>query len=601
MSAYRIFSHPEKGYKAVKRGFSWPAFFFGWIWALSRQLWLDACLLFFLEFAALAIRLVLIPEGLIFSALPGLILHLFFGFKGNFWRGKNLENNGFASLGAITARDLNDALAKVAAAGGIIPAELKARSQTQSFLHVPSVFQGLCAIITLTWKAAFRYRLFWVILFLLLGAVIGLPLLIKHDGTAEGFAQILITYTLGSVTVLLGLCTLWLACGTLARDVEECQIQMVVVKPIARWQVWLGKWIGLVTLNAALLAAAGLSIYCLLEWRARGLPVSEQNKLRSEVLVARGSAREASAAAFIKEETDKRLQDQIAKNKLGNADENTVRQNIEKEVKAELQVVAPGQIRLWVIDLPEVKMRSPDQPLFVRVKFNTAETSPSGTYYADWQIGNPKEMQPWLPDQMMSLTRDSFHEFQVPSSYIDHEGKLFIAVRNPNPTAMLFTFDEGMEVLYREGGFALNLARGLGIILCWMALFAAIGLAAASFLSFPVAAFCSLAILSLGLSSGTLSNVVSEGTIMGMNEESGIPGASAMDHVLVPFFGGMLKVINLVQQFSPVDSLSTGRSISWTQLGLAFGQIVVLLAGILACFGIFVFHRRELAAAQGTH
>src|SRR6201994_2430759 len=121
--------------------------------------------------------------------------------------------------------------------------------------------QPLFAIVGLTWKAAFRYRLFWVIAGLLLLAVVGLPILIKDDGTAEGFAQILITYTLASVTTLLGFCTLWLSCGTLARDVEECQIQMVAVKPIARWQIWLGKWLGIVSLNAALLALAGGSIY----------------------------------------------------------------------------------------------------------------------------------------------------------------------------------------------------------------------------------------------------------------------------------------------------------------------------------------------------
>src|SRR5438105_14648011 len=121
--------------------------------------------------------------------------------------------------------------------------------------------QQIFAIISLTWKAAFRYRLFWVLTALLLGAVVGLPLLVKDDGTAEGFAQILITYTLGAVTGLLGICTLWLACGTLARDVEECQIQMVAVKPIARWQIWLGKWLGLVLLNAALLGVPGLCDY----------------------------------------------------------------------------------------------------------------------------------------------------------------------------------------------------------------------------------------------------------------------------------------------------------------------------------------------------
>src|SRR5215218_1798029 len=143
--------------------------------------------------------------------------------------------------------------------------------------------QRISAIVWLTWKAAFRYRLFWVMTALLLCAVIGLPLLIKDDGTAQGFTQILLTYTLGAVTGILGLCTLWLACGTLARDVEECQIQMVAVKPIARWQIWLGKWLGLVSLNAVLLIVAGISIYGLLQWRAKKLPEEEQFKLKNEV------------------------------------------------------------------------------------------------------------------------------------------------------------------------------------------------------------------------------------------------------------------------------------------------------------------------------
>src|SRR5882762_7380368 len=96
--------------------------------------------------------------------------------------------------------------------------------------------QRLFAIVTLTWRAAFRFKLFVVVAALLLAAVVGLPILIKDDGTARGFTQILLTYTLSTITGLLGISTLWLACGTLARDIEECQLQMVAVKPVARWQ-----------------------------------------------------------------------------------------------------------------------------------------------------------------------------------------------------------------------------------------------------------------------------------------------------------------------------------------------------------------------------
>src|SRR5471030_2671270 len=104
--------------------------------------------------------------------------------------------------------------------------------------------QRILAITWLTWKAALRFKLFLVIAVLLILAVVGLPILIKDDGTARGFTQILLTYTLSTITALLGLSTLWLACGTLARENEECQMQVGATKPVARLQIWLGKWLG---------------------------------------------------------------------------------------------------------------------------------------------------------------------------------------------------------------------------------------------------------------------------------------------------------------------------------------------------------------------
>ena len=200
--------------------------------------------------------------------------------------------------------------------------------------------QRLLAIAWLTWKAAFRFRLFLVVAVLLLGAVVGLPLLIKDDGTARGFTQILLTYTLGAITALLGLSTLWLSCGTLARDIEECQMQMVAVKPIARWQIWLGKWLGIMSLNAALLVLSGGSVYALLQWRADRLPLKEQAILRSEVLVSRASAKPESYDKAIDAETERQLKDRLEKNPGLKADWKEVRQQIRESIKAEYR--SPG-------------------------------------------------------------------------------------------------------------------------------------------------------------------------------------------------------------------------------------------------------------------
>jgi|SRR5438477_795106 len=454
--------------------------------------------------------------------------------------------------------------------------------------------QRLFAIAKLTWKAAFRFRLFWVMAGLLLVCVIGLPLLIKDDGTARGFTQILLTYTLSIITTLLGFSTLWLACGTLARDIEEAQMQMVAVKPIARWQIWLGKWLGLVGLNAALLLVAGGSVFVLLKWRATRLPPRQQEVLRNEVFVARGSLKEA--APDIEGATEAAFREAISKNQVPPQEQDALRNQLREQVMARQQIVPPGYLRRWVIDLGLRKNFLRNEPLFLRVKFFAAQTNATGTYLGQWQIG-PPGTDKVIPLRPLSLASDTFHELPIPPNFDEH-GKLTIEFQNYNDTALLFPLDEGLEVLYREGGFGLNFVRGLLIILCWLALLSAIGLAAASFLSFPVAAFFSVSLLVLGLSSGTLSSVVSEGTVLGLNHETGAASASWIDAILIPLFRVMLKVVNLVEGFSPVDSLSTGRSITWGQLALAFGQIVVLLGGFFAVIGIITFTRRELATAQ---
>ena len=461
--------------------------------------------------------------------------------------------------------------------------------------------QRIFAIAWLTWKAALRFRLFLVIAVLLLAAVVGLPILIKDDGTARGFTQILLTYTLSTITGLLGLSTLWLSCGTLARDIEECQIQVVATKPIARWQIWLGKWLGIVTLNAALLAISGACVYGLLQWRSAHLPGAEQTILREQVLVARGSARPPNHAAEIDAETWQTLTNRLKANPelAGTADPREVEKQIHEQVKAGYQLVPPGYPRYWQVDLGSQKDSLRGKPLQLRIKFNTATGGRSGTFAGVWRAGDSQKMEYWQSEQM-SLSPDTFHEFQIPANLLDAKGVLTIAFLNANNTTLSFPVEDGVEVLFPEGGFALNFARGLGIIFCWMALLAAIGLMAASFLSFPVAAFFSMAVLAVVLSSGTLAETVASGSVGVGNPEKGIAGHSAADVILIPAFKGILTVVSLVKNFSPIDSLSSGRAITWGELGAAFGQIVLLLGGITGVIGVALFSRRELATAQGN-
>ena len=453
------------------------------------------------------------------------------------------------------------------------------------------------AIAGLTWKSAFRYRLFWIMAVLLIAAVVGLPLILKADGTAKGLAQILLTYTLSAVATLLGVATLWLSCGTLAKDVEECQMQVVAVKPIARWQIWIGKWVGLLSLDAALLALAGIAIFSLLHWRASHLPAAEQKILHNEIFISRAAIKDRPPD--LTDAIDALMKRRVKRHsEYTDAELAELRQQATALVIAGITEVPPGYSRQWGIDMHTLRDRLGERPLQLRVKFHTAKPNPDQRYVTGWIVGPTNSSQRVGIQQ--NLPPDSFQEFEIPT-LLDDKGILWVDFVNPNDVAISFPLQDGFELLYPESTFGINFVRGLGVLFCWLALLAAIGLAMASFLSFPVASFASLGLLMMGLSSSVVSSVVEQGTILGYDAAKGGYGHSPVDLIVVPIFQMALKVINLVESFSPIDSLSSGMSITWHDLALAVTQIVLLLGGFFCVLGIILFTRRELATAQGNN
>lgn len=455
--------------------------------------------------------------------------------------------------------------------------------------------QAVLAIARQTLKAAFRNRLVPVLILLLLGGVLTLPAIIKDDGTARGLSQIVLAYTLGLTTAILGLTTLWLACSSIAREIEECQLQMVVVKPVGRWQIWVGKWIGILALDVLVLAIAAGIIFAQIQLRARGLPEPQQEVLRNEVFVARDAFK--PPMPDIEGPVEEVLKERLKNPNVAAMDRGEARKVIREQVLAQLQIVPPGFYREWTIDMSGVRDKVRGQPLFLRTKFFSAERAPGVTFMGAWDVGPETSPKRWR--DVKSQAPETFHEFAIPPDLLDEKGILTVRFVNQNELALLFPLDEGMEVLYREGSFGLNYFRGVAIIFCWLALLAAMGLMASTFLSFPVAAFLSFAVLMVGFSSGTINQVIEEGTIRPVDHDTGkVANPNIFDHATVFVFKGVKTVIGLARDFSPIDSLSAGRTITWATLARAAAQIILLLGGLFALMGIRILNGRELATAQ---
>ncbi len=454
----------------------------------------------------------------------------------------------------------------------------------------------ITAVASVTLQATYRFRLFPALLVFLLLTVVVLPLIIKDDGTARGLTQILLTYTLGISVSLLGFSTLWLACGVLARDIEDCTIQTLAVKPIARWEIWIGKWLGILTLNAILLGFTGACVYFSVLYRAAKLPDEQKLVLKNQILVGRGSVK--APIPDLTKEIEQTLQERLKEPSVAAMDRAFVKQQVEEMVKGREQYVPPLMGKRWDLDFGALKNLVKGRQMQVRLKFNKGMLTQITSFPVMLQVGPPGD--PRMIRVETAVADDSFHEIPVGTDLLDDQGHLNVEFYNMSPIPLMVPLDEGIEVLYYESGFGVNFCRGLIIVFLWLALLAALGLAAASYLSFPVAAFFSLAMLVVALSSGVMESVVREGTVTGVNHETGQAVGSLVDLVIVPLFRLMLQGIKLVKEFSPIDSLSSGRSVSWWQLLRAFGQIGLLATGMLSLIGVGLFYRRELASVQQT-
>ncbi|MCW5559095.1 MAG: hypothetical protein KIT22_14860 [Verrucomicrobiae bacterium] len=457
-------------------------------------------------------------------------------------------------------------------------------------------FQRLFAIAWLTVKAALRLRVVLALAAVLLVCVVLLPFFIKHNGTARMFTQVLLTYSLYLCVGLLGIASLWISCGTHATDVDPGQLQLLAVKPAARWQIWLGRWLGIMTLNAALLALAGGIAYGMLQWQSRQLPVDQQQLLAREVLVARGSVREP--AMDLEADVEKVFTRRQQEENLTELDPAMVRREIRDQLRARQETVAPNYRRMWEMDLGAQRTRLAGQPLHLRVKLHTASLKSDASYQTVWVIGNVESGRfARIPKQ---LTSRAFHEFVIPPDLIGPNGNLHIECENRDPNTLLFPLEDGLEVLFPEGGFAGNYVRALLVVLCWLALLTTLGLAAASFLSFIIAALLAMTLLMGALSGNTFGGVLEDGTLLGVDHEAGVAHSRALDRVALPVYRLLHGFTQMLQAVSPIERLSEGRTITWAQLADAVARIVLMAGGLTAATGIFIFNRRELACEQVT-
>ena len=147
------------------------------------------------------------------------------------------------------------------------------------------------AIVVLTMRNALRSRIFQVLLLMLALGVWLIPATTQSEGSAMGYIQVSLRYSLSVVTFILSLSALWLSCYIMTTDVDGYQIHMVVTKPVSRLKIWFAKWFSIVLMHTVLLFISLAVVFSIIMYQFKYGEFSDQDRLRveNEVLVGRRS------------------------------------------------------------------------------------------------------------------------------------------------------------------------------------------------------------------------------------------------------------------------------------------------------------------------
>lgn len=412
------------------------------------------------------------------------------------------------------------------------------------------------------------------------------------DGTAIGRVQSFVSYGLGLVAFLLSMLTIIVSCHTISSDIKHKQIYTVVTKPIRRFEFIIGKVMGVVLLDLLLLAVFSTIIYALTIQMPRFTKTNDEElvRLKNEFFTARASLKRTVDEQAVESRVAEAYKQLVG---TGQLDESRSKEAVLAELrnaeKYNMYAAEPGGTVLW--EFEQVKPFDANESIFIHFKFNAAQTPADKNIYGVWYVGDYRQIkygQENVKTPIYAVPRKeivgTIHEFQVPADAVAADGYLAVVFYNEpmNNTTVIFPQEDGFEVLYKAGSFGSNFIRVAFIIFARLVFLAALGVSLTTWLGFPVAVLCCLAVFFTGVINGF---IVGSFGYLGQNIMFFYKYVVAPIIWLLPKFDQNYNINKYI-----IDARLIGTSFFvMTVIVLAVKSAIILAAGFL------IFARREIA------
>jgi hypothetical protein len=418
----------------------------------------------------------------------------------------------------------------------------------------------------------------------------------QGDGTVSGRIQSFLTYSVTSVGVLLAVLSIFLS-RSLSDELVHRQILTLLSKPLPRWQFLVGKWLGIVLLDAGLMAVTGLGIYLVTTlYLARLTPLNEYDagRLRHEVLTAR------HASPFVLPDFTRdvnllynRNLEEGVYDGIDDLDPAVQKAKLRKYVEGRWRSVPVGEVR----DFRFVNVlcdRRAESAIQIRYKAQANRYPPDEILRTQWVAGD----QAKNTNIAVANRRDvvgRHHTMAFPADTVAPDHTLLVRFINGNPFVDEPQFDNhlrfeggrGVEVLFEVGTFGGNLIRALVMVQCKLMFLSAVALLFVTVFSFPVACLCSFTMYTLAGMRAFIQDS------LGFLDEEGAVGLFRTAFTVVVKALGYL--VPNFSRYDPVEVFADGRNVTlaWVLESILF--LALIGTGICLILACLLFYRREVS------
>ena len=434
-------------------------------------------------------------------------------------------------------------------------------------------------------KVALVVIVMLVILLPLMGIVMG------GDGTLKGKLQTFVSYGLSLTSLLLCILTIAVSTHTLTEEIKRKQIFLALTKPVHRYEILAGKFLGIVILDVFLLAFFGAVIFGFTRFMPKMVKADEKEvaKANDTFFTSRAVLTDPIDMDAVRKNVEiefaRRVKEGVIPAEMTIASAKSVKQSIMAEERGKIVNIQPGGSRVW--RFKNVRPKNPDEQLFVQYKLESV--SPGiDKLYSYWQVGDDRaaiqDIKTRIGYYQSTDPIRTVQEFEFPSELIstDEEGYVSVSLFNPFANRTVIVAKE-VKLLYRAGSFAGNYIRSMGVILTRLVFLAALGVSVSTWLSFPVAILVCLVVFF----TGTVNGFIVE-AIEGLGQGMAIFYTLTIRPLLwfLPVFDG---------EFNPTPYMVSGEFLKWSTLGRIFLVTGFVKSSVLILLGILIFHKREIA------